>query len=258
MPEMHTPVKREMFKMYIRISAIASHTILAISENTKKDIIQYFPKTSKKIYLTPLGVAPNFYAFKNREVATIDLQEKYNLPQDYILYVGTIEPRKNVINLIKGYERLAPEIKEKHKLVLCGKKGWLYEDLFAYYEQSKDKANIIFSGFIADEDLPYLYHQAALFAYVSHYEGFGIPLIESMACDTPLITSNSSSMKEIAVNAALLVDPNDPEDIAGAISTLLTDEIMQQSFKAQYPNKLSYYNWENCANSTVKAFEHLL
>lgn len=258
MPEMHTPLKREMFKMYIRLSARASSAIIAISENTITDIKKYFPNTDRKIFLTPLGVAPNFYAFKNRQVDTINLQDNYNLPSDYILYVGTIEPRKNVINLIKGYELLPAETKERYKLVLCGKKGWLYEDLFAYYEKSSDKDNIIFSGFITDEDLPYLYHQAAVFAYVSHYEGFGIPLIESMACDTPLITSNTSSMKEIAHGAALLIHPEKPDEIAAAIQKLIHDPIMQEQFKVQYPAKLSYYNWSNCAKTTIKAFESLL
>lgn len=258
MPEMHTPLKREMFKTYIRFSAKASSAILAISENTKNDIISYFPKTREKISLTPLGVAPNFYAFKNRKVDVIDLVEKYGLPLNYILYVGTIEPRKNVISLIKAYEQLSSDIKSQYKLVLCGKKGWLYEDLFAYYEQSPDKDNIVFSGFITDEDLPYLYHQAALFAYVSHYEGFGIPLIESMACDTPLITSNTSSMKEIALNAALLVNPEKPTEIAEAIERLLTDASLRENFKSQYADKLSYYNWENCAKSTAQVFNSLL
>ncbi len=258
MPEMHTTLKREMFKTYIRLSAKASSAILAISENTKNDIINYFPNTKDKIFLTPLGVAPNFYAFKNRQVETINLQEKYNLPQEYILYVGTIEPRKNVINLIKAYEMLSPQTKNKYKLVLCGKKGWLYEDLFAYYEKSPDKDNIVFSGFITDEDLPYLYHQSALFAYVSHYEGFGIPLIESMACGTPLVTSNTSSMKEIAIDAALLVDPERPDEIATAIERILSDKTLQETLKSHYSSKLDYYNWEHCAKNTVEVFKSLL
>jgi glycosyltransferase involved in cell wall biosynthesis len=258
MPQMHTPLKRELFKLYIRFSSIASKAIITISENSKQDINKYFPKICSKTFVTPLGVAANFYTFKNRTTQTIDLQQKYNLPSDYILYVGTIEPRKNVLGLIKAYEKLPDTIKEKYKLVLCGKKGWLYEDLFAYYEQSLDKDNIVFSGFIEEEDLPYLYHQASLFTYISHYEGFGIPLIESMACGTPLITSNTSSMKEIAEGAALLVNPDQPNQIAESIVQMLTHSDLQAEFKTHFEEKLNYYNWENCAKKTLEVIESVL
>ena len=256
LPEMHTPLKRELFKMYIRISAKKADALITISENSKYDIEKYFPEAVIKTTITPLGASNNFYLFDKSK--PVDIHTKYNLPNNYILYVGTIEPRKNILNLIKAYEKLPIQTKLNYKLVLAGKTGWLYQDLLSYHQNSSDKDNIIFSGFIAEGDLPYLYKQASLFAYVSFYEGFGIPLIESMACDTSYITSNTSSMKEIAKDAAILVDPNNPDDIADAIITTLADKNIQEIHKNNFKKKLEYYNWEKCAKITLDVYKSIL
>lgn len=251
LPEMHTPLKRELFKLYILMSARFAKSIITISENSKSDIVNHFPKLKNKVTVTPLGAAPNFY---NHNLFNSDdkfIRRKYNLPNKYILYVGTIEPRKNILNLIKGYEKLPIDIKSLYKLVLVGKKGWLYDDLFSYFENSIDKDNIIFPGFVEEEDLPIVYKNAALFAYISHYEGFGIPLVESMACSTPMITSNTSSMKEIAKDVAILVNPNSPVEIANGITLILTNEQLKTKLVNGYEEKLKYYNWNNCAKITL-------
>lgn len=258
LPEMHTPLKRELFKLYIRLSSVFSDAIVTISENSKEDIRRILPKSYNKTYVSPLGAAPNFYQPSSFETKGISIFEKYNLPEHYILYVGTIEPRKNILNLIKAYELLPSALKVTYKLVLTGKKGWLSTELFDYYEASSDKTNIIFSGFIDEIDLPKLFKEASVFAYVSHYEGFGIPLVESMACRTPLVTSNSSSMKEIAENAAVLVDPNSPQNISDGIKEMLTNSALKEQFKLNYPQKLALYNWEHCAKVTLEAYQKAL
>lgn len=257
LPGMHTPLKRELFKAYIRLSAYFSDQILTISETSAVDIQTYLPFAFRKVSVTPLGAAAIFHQPNSFE-SMQDILKKYQISKQYILYVGTIEPRKNILNLVKAYELLSPDLKDRYALVIAGKRGWMYDSLFDYCAHSPDTDRILFTGFVEDAHLPALYRNASLFAYVSHYEGFGIPLVESMASQTPFVTSNKSSMKEIAEDAALLADPDSPPDISHAMERLLTNEVLQAQLKSEFPNKLALYNWNNCAKTTLTAYKKAL
>lgn len=254
-PEVHTPLKREMFKGYVRLSAKNADAVLAISENTKLDIIKYTNLRDEIIHVTPLGVDWRFY-----EEYSIDTEliKSYGINGEYFLYVGTIEPRKNILRLIKAYQSLDESVKRKYKLVIAGKKGWMYDEIFEYLQQNKLEEYVHFTGFVKDEHLPVLYKGAKLFLYVSIYEGFGIPVIEGMACGVPTITSDTSSMKEIAGDAAIKVDPHNEEEIKNAILKLLNNKELYDSLIEKGKERAKIYNWRQCAEKTVQAYESVM
>lgn len=254
-PEVHTPLKREMFKMYVKLSARSADGILAISNNTAEDIFKYCTPRNKKICVSPLGVDWRFY---EEHKVDRNLLESYGISGEYFFYVGTIEPRKNILRLIKAYALLDDNIKKKYKLVIAGKKGWMYDDIFKYIEANGLTGYVHFTGFVRDEDLPVLYKGAKIFLYVSIYEGFGIPVIEGMACGVPTITSDSSSMKEIAGDAAIKIDPYKECEIRDAIMKLLEDENLYKSLKIEGRKRAEVYNWRQCAIKTVEAYEEVM
>lgn len=255
LPEVHTSFKREMFKGYIKVSSRLADGILAISENTKDDIIKYANPKGKEIYVSPLGVDWRFY-----EEHTVDenLLKSYGIKGKYFLYVGTIEPRKNILRLIKAYYMLDESIRKEYKLVICGKKGWMYDEIFKYIQENHLEEYIHFTGFVKDDDLPVLYKGAKIFLYVSIYEGFGIPVIEGMACGVPTITSDTSSMKEIAGDAAINVNPYEENDIRNAIVRLLNDKQFYESLRVKGMERAKIYNWKQCAIKTVEAYEDVV
>ena len=250
-PEVHTPLKREMFKMYIKLSSFAADKILAISQNTVIDIVKYTGVGESKVVLTALAVDKRFY-----EAGELDAEilKKYGVTDSYLLYVGTVEPRKNILRLLQAYNSLDEVLKKTYKLVICGKKGWLYKEIFDYFNETGLDKYVHFTGFVQDEDLPQLYKGASAFLYVSIYEGFGFPVLEAMACGTPVITSGLSSMKEIAGDAALLVNPYDIEDIKKAICKLVDDDRFAVVQREKGVERAKEYSWELCAKNTLEAY----
>jgi glycosyltransferase involved in cell wall biosynthesis len=183
-----------------------------------------------------------------------NVAQKYHLPKRFILYFGTIEPRKNIVGLIKAFELL----KEKNKdfknacLVIAGGKGWLFRDIFEAAEKSKYAKQIIFTGFVSPEDKVYLYNLAELFVYPSFFEGFGFPPLEAMACGVPTITSNTSSLPEIAGEAALMIDPYDVEELAWAMEEILSDGNLSKELGKRSLDRAKMFSWDKCAEETLK------
>jgi glycosyltransferase involved in cell wall biosynthesis len=189
----------------------------------------------------------------------VAIKNKYNLPDNFILFVGTIQPRKNVSNLIKAYHLLLnSNLLNGHKLVICGRLGWMYEDMFKNIKKLNLEKHIIFLNFIADKDLPYIYNLSDLFVFPSIYEGFGLPVLESMACGVPVITSNKSSLPEVAGNACVKVDPYKVRDIAIAISEILKDEKVSKKMIDEGLNQAKKFSWEKCASDTLRVYKELI
>jgi Glycosyltransferase len=254
-PEVHTALKREMFKAYIRLSARAADGILSISNHTAKDILAYSKPKNRDIFISPLGVDWRFY---EDNTVNADVLSQYGIESEYFLYVGTIEPRKNILRLLKAYNALDKAVREKYKLIIAGKKGWLYKEIFEYMRENDLDKYVHFTGYVKDEDLPVLYKAAKLFLYVSIYEGFGIPVVESMACGVPTITSKSSSMEEIAGDAALLVNPFNENEIRDAILNLLSDSELCSELTSKGYERAKEYNWLKCAQKTAEAYEKVM
>jgi len=177
--------------------------IISVSENTKQDIITVFKIDEKKITPIYLGINPKYkrISFDNYKLKKI--RKKYHLPKNFILYLGTLEPRKNIISLIKAFEKIKSDI----FLVIAGSNGWKYKKIYKYYLKSRKKDKIIFTGYVKPHEKIYLYNLARLFIYPSFYEGFGFPPLEAAACGCPVITSLGSSLGEICNDSALIIDP---------------------------------------------------
>lgn len=256
LPQFHVGWKREMFKLYIRLTARFADKILTISENSKRDIPKYCNPKNPDVAVTLLGVDRRFFEASNPSEKIL---EKYGIPAEYIMYVGTLEPRKNIPGLIAAYRLLPDDIKSRYPLVICGKKGWYYDEIYASLEKWPElREQVIFAGYIDDEDLPSLLKGAAVFAYVSFYEGFGIPVIESLASGTITVTSYGSSLEEIGKDVAFLTVPDEPKSIADALEWALVDDPdTEQEKKERIEVGIKHaaqFTWERCAETTLAVY----
>lgn len=241
------------FHKKVKFAIENSDKIIAVSEATKKDILKYFNIQEKKIDI----VSPGIYLEDYMKDDNDDILSKYKLPNSYILYLGTLEPRKNIINIIKSFEKYKKENKSKIQLVLVGKKGWKYEKIFQAYEESPYKEEIKILGYIDEKDKVLLYKNAKVFLYPSFYEGFGMPILEAMAAGTPVITSNISSLPEVAGNAAILVNPYDINEILDAMREVLNNEKLRKNMIALGFNQANKYTWEKSVEKLEKIYEDL-
>lgn len=229
--------------------------IIAPSEFTKREIVQYLGVSENKIRVIFEAARD-----KMKPVPVADCQsalEKYQLRQPYLLYVGTIEPRKNLLTLIRAFDELLRTTEHRPQLALCGGKGWLYEEVFNLVRELNLTDQIRFTGYVADEDLPALYSAAEVFVYPSLYEGFGLPPLEAMACGTPTITSNVSSLPEVIGQAGLTHDPNDWRTLAGHIADLLRDPTAREHFRRAGFEQAAHFSWDRAARETQSVYDEV-
>lgn len=211
--------------------------ILTVSESSKKDIIEEFHYPAERITVIPNGINYHHFNTPINEEKVLQIQKKYHLPDKFILYLGGMRKHKNIDRLIKAYSQLSQHVKDTYKLVIT--KGT--PELRSLVESLHLQNNVLFTQFIDDEDKPGLYQLASLYAYISLYEGFGIPVIEAQAAGTPVITSNTSSLPEVAGDSAVCVDPTDVNTIAIAMEHILTDTAYRDILiEKGYKNALKY------------------
>lgn len=255
-PKMHGIMKRVFFQQMMQISSKRADRIIAISESTGKDLLHLLGVTPDKIHTVLLAADDNFRPIGDC-VKVGKICRRYGLqPGEFFLYVGTLEPRKNVPALLHAYKDLLDSgIQER--LVIVGKKGWMFENIFATMQILGLENKVIFTGYVPDEDLPYLYNGARLFVYPSLYEGFGLPVLEAMACGTPVVTSNVSSMPEIVGDAGLLVNPHEHSQLAQAIECLIMDDDLHQSLKERGLERAAQFSWEKTAQETLKIYSQV-
>jgi len=233
----------------------AADAVLAVSEWTKKDGVELYGLDEDRIRVIYEGVKPRFRPASAESMSA--LRQKYGIVEEFILSVGTIEPRKNLTSLLEAYRSLKdgqPEL----QLVIVGKKGWLYEGFFRRLRELGLEDEVIFPGFVPDDDLPPLYSAADLFVFPSLYEGFGLPVLEAMACGTPVVTSNASSLPEVVGDAAVLVDPNDVQALIRAMSAVLDNKELHGELRAKGPRQAAKFSWENAARETLAVYTSLL
>lgn len=222
--------------------------ILTISESTKQDIIEYLGVKPEKIYVT-------YLASRYNKVPQIYPLEHL---KPYILFVSTIEPRKNITNLIAAFNHLKQTHKIEHKLVLIGQKGWRYESIFAAINNSPYQQDIHHLDYLSDDEVAAFYSQADVFAYPSIYEGFGLPVLEAMTLNTPVVTSNTSSLPEVVGDAAILIDPQDLLQIAEAILQVISNPHLRQILIEKGKERVKLFSWEKTAQETLKAYRTIL
>lgn len=232
--------------------------ILADSQNTAHDLSRLWDVPAGKVSVLYSGVEPRFRPVTDAaELARV--RGRYDLPQNFIFTVGTLQPRKNYERLIRAFSQLwaAPE-GHSHQLVVAGGKGWLYESIFDSVRELGLDRGVLFPGFVDDEDLPALYTLADLFVFPSLYEGFGLPVLEAMACGTPVICSDASSLPEVAGDAALLVDPLDVEGWTQAMGQALNDEQLRRRLVARGLAQARRFSWERAAREVQRLCRSLV
>ncbi|MBD1999472.1 glycosyltransferase family 4 protein [Leptolyngbya sp. FACHB-541] len=232
--------------------------VLTISESSKQDIVEHLNISPSRVQVTPLASRYHTNYLSEEMVEKLSHSINYDFSKPYILFVSTIEPRKNINVLIGAFNLLKQKHKIEHHLILIGQKGWHYKPIFAEIERSPWNHCIHHLNYLSDELVALFYSKADVFVYPSHYEGFGLPVLEAMTLETPVITSNTSSLPEVAGDAALLVDPNDVADIANAILRVVGDRTLRQELIRKGKEQAKLYSWERTAHETLRAYRSLL
>ncbi len=254
-PEAHKPLNRWFLTLMMPRFLRAADAVIAVSESTKSDAMRLYGLDDAKIKVIYEGVNPQFCPAPPETVSLV--RRKYALPERFILSVGTIEPRKNLTSLLEAYRALRNQGIE-HKLVIVGKKGWLYEGFFRRLTQLGLENEVIFPGYVPDEDLPGFYGGAELFAFPSLYEGFGLPVLEAMACGAPVVTSDTSSLPEVADEAAILIDPTGVEGLAHAMGTVLGSAELRDELRAKGRKQAAKFSWEKAARETALVYRKVI
>ena len=268
-PEKFTITKRLFFRFFVPRFIKKADKIIAVSNNTKKDILNFFKVNEDKIEVTYESI-PEYYYKREENIEdkrsdniseTRDRDEdrnilkKYGIEKKFILFVGMIEPRKNVLNILKAYKKIEKDLDAD--LVIVGKKGWYFKEIEEYFERAKEeglKNKIIFTGYVSEPKLKYFYKNAFIFVYPSIYEGFGLPPLQAMASGIPVITSNSSSIPEVVGDAAIKINPENVDELADAIMQLYSDFNKREGLVKNGLLQASKFSIENFAENTLKVY----
>jgi glycosyltransferase involved in cell wall biosynthesis len=252
-PHLFRPANRLYLTVMTRLSARRARRLIAVSEHAASETVRLLGVPREKVDVVYHGVDPLFRPLPPEQVAAF--RRRRRLPDQFVLFVGTLEPRKNLERLIEAFARIP---RGEAKLVLVGGKGWLYEDLFARVEALGLSDAVVFPGYVRSEELPLWYNAATAFAYPSLYEGFGMPVTEAQACGTPVVTSTSSSLPEAAGDAALLVDPEDVEAIATGLTQILDDDTLREALTKRGLAHARTFDWSRTARQTVQVYRRAL
>lgn len=257
-PESAAPTLRAYLNRVVPRSVQRADHILADSAATRDDLMELYHTPAEKISVLYSGVHPMFQPITD-EAQLQAVRAKYGLgAQPFILAVGTLQPRKNYVRLIQAVAQLPPRLRADVQLVLAGGRGWLYDAIFAEVERLGLTAQVLFPGFVADEDLPALLSAARVLAYPSLYEGFGLPILEAFACGTPVVTSTASCLPEVAGDAAWSVLPTDVAALSHALTEALTDETQRAALIAKGFVQARQFTWEKAARQLVGQYQALL
>ncbi|GAB4257089.1 MAG: glycosyltransferase family 1 protein [Deferrisomatales bacterium] len=238
------------FRLTRRTNLGAFHGFVVNSEATGRDLQRAYGVDRRAVTVAPLGRDERFAPVADPELRA-RVRARYGLPGAYLLAAGTLEPRKNLDGLVEAYARCAAA--RELPLVIVGKKGWMYERVFAAVARHGLDDRVLFPGYVADEDLPAVYAQARVFVYPSFYEGFGLPVLEAMACGVPVVTSTTSSLPEVAGDGALLVDPRDVGGLARALDALVGDPARAARLARAGRERAARFTWAETARRTLAA-----
>jgi glycosyltransferase involved in cell wall biosynthesis len=253
-PQMHTRGRRVIMPLYIRLAWRLADVIIFVSAATQRDAERLLPAVEDRVNIVvPLGVSSDAFV----PSAAADLRgglTSLQINQPYVLFIGTIEPRKNLVRLIHAFENIASQFPER-LLILAGKLGWDFDPVLEAIAASPVRERIRHLGFISEESKRVLLAGCDVLVYPSLYEGFGLPVLEAMAAGIPLVTSNVSSLPEVVGSAALMVDPESVEQLAAAIALLLSDRELANKYGALGQERARMFSWENTAAETYKAYQ---
>lgn len=256
LPSYHPAIRLKVLGTGISLSASRADAIIAVSEHTKRDVVKYLGISENKIRVIHSAASSRFVPISPGELPPV--LGKYHLsPGGYLLYVGNIEPRKNLTRLLQSYSILRRQGGDYHPLILCGGKGWKNSEIYQKVEALSLTKDVEFLGYIPDQDMPYLMNGASLLVYPSLYEGFGLPPLEAMACGTPVVSSNASSLLEVVGDAAKVVDPYDVDGLAEAMHRVLTSKATREEMRWKGLRRAKCFSWEKTARETLKVYQEV-
>lgn len=254
--------KRRIWHFFVAPTSLCKRAdwIVAVSHSTAQDLMSQYGISREKLTVIHSGVGDRYVAINRNDTRLLSTKEKYHLPYRFILFLGTWEPRKNIVALVLAYNRYREQSNEEspHHLVLSGTSGWKSESILRAVNQSPYRDTIHLLGFVEDGDKPALYNLANIFVYTSFYEGFGFPVLEAMRCGTPAITSHTSSLAEVTDGQAILVDPHRPDELYRAIRELVGDKKLYQTYSENGMRKAYAYRWQLSGSALLEVFRESL
>ncbi len=238
------------------LMARSATMIITPSQSVKQEVCEHLNIESSRVAVTPL--APRSIFKRVEREKTIETRRRLGIRDDFILFVGTVEPRKNLLTLARAFDEILRQTSLRPQLVIAGQEGWLMNDLFRFINRAGLQDHVCFTGYLSDEDLRALYSSCSVFVYPSLYEGFGLPPLEAMACGAPVITSRIPPIMETVETAACLVDPANAQELAGAIVRLLEDPGARQQLSVLGARQVRNFTWERTASLTLEIYKKVL
>jgi len=249
-PELLRPTTRRRLAWLTPITLRRVERVFVLTKTVRQDLIEAYGFPASRIDVVAPGVDPLFRPVKDS--AELDsVRKEYDLPQDFILYIGALQPRKNLVRLAQAFSRLAAR-GLPHSLVIAGPRIWLYEGVLRQLDSLRLGNRLKFIGYVVREDIPLLMSAASAFAYVSIYEGFGLPVLEAMQCGCPVVASSATSVPEVAGDAAILVDPYDVGALADGIRQALADTAVREKLIAAGFRQAAAFSWRRCADTMLR------
>lgn len=258
LPQTFNRRSRTQLKLTVRHSARRAARILSLSEHTRRDIIETYSISPQRVTAIPIAAPDHFGPIMDyRELQRV--RHNYGIDGDYILSVGSIQPRKNLARLVRAYASLreSGSAAKLPKLVLVGKCAWLYDETLRALDETNIKDAVVLTGYVPETDLPALYSGALCFVYPSYFEGFGLPPLEAMKCGAAVIVGNRTSLPEVVGDAALAVDPFDIDAIAGAIKKVINDSALRKVLSVKGQERAREFNWRETARKTLAVYEEI-
>ncbi|HEY0319371.1 MAG TPA: glycosyltransferase family 1 protein [Pyrinomonadaceae bacterium] len=255
-PHMHERRIVRRARRRLPIMARAATMIITATEHGKREVCEHLGVEPDRVAVTPYAPRRNFRPVPPAQAA--EVRKRLKVEDEFLLFVGTIEPRKNLLTLVRAYEEILRASPFRPQLVIAGREGWLMDDLFAYIKGAGLQDRLRFTGYISDEDLSALYSSCRAFIYPSLYEGFGLPPLEAMACGAPVITSRIHSISEVVGRAAHLVEPTDARAMAQSIIRLLGDDAEREKLRTAARERAAEFTWEKTAEQTLEIYRQAL
>ena len=254
-PEHHKPLNYWFLNRAMPLFVQRARAIIAVSESTRQDLIRCYGVPPDKATVVHEAAAPHFRPASPEAIAAV--RARYRLPEGFILTVGTIEPRKNLSRLLDALQRLQQE-GDDARLVVVGSRGWLYEGFFRHLEELQLGDSVLLPGYIPDADLPAVYSAAKVFVLPSLYEGFGLSVLEAMACGTAVVCSHASSLPEVGGDAAHYFDPTDVEEMAQTIQAVWHDEALRAEMGRRGLAQAARFSWARAAQETMAVYQRAM
>ncbi len=251
-PQHYTKTIYWKLRLWTALSIKRAAQILTISQSTKNDIIRNYKIKPEKIEVEYLGYDEESFHFPINEAKIKKVKSKYKIVGDYLLFLSTLKPSKNIEGLLEAFKKL-----KKIKLVIAGKKGWLFEKIFERVRELGLEEEVVFTDFVDEEDVPALMAGAKVFVLPSFWEGFGIPVLEAMAVGTPVVVAKTGSLPEIVKDAGIIVDPKKPDEIAKGINKIINSQELSRDLREKGLARVKKFSWEKCAQKTLLVLEKI-